>query len=160
MTYWSCDVSGLLADLRDAPASVSDWELVRRVLAVLIPGAELSSLTVSSGGRVAFRGKSPMRTAGRQYIVGQLEGYGQRREDGMHRVLLGVGKRRDESDAAFFERPFAGWVAPTPAALAAWLTGVLTCEDPFSPRRVTVAHDWTLPQREDVHGARMAVGSP
>lgn len=140
-------MTGLLADLRESPVHVTDWDRVRRVVALLIPGAELSQLAVSSGGRVAFRGKARMGVDGVQYIVGQLEGYGERREDGMHCIRLGAARRRDEADMAFYDRPFQGWIHPNPEAVAAWVVGILAVESPHSPRRVRVSHDWTAPNR-------------
>jgi hypothetical protein len=136
-------MAGLLADLRDTPASRTDWDQVRRVVELLVPNAEITKLTVSSGGRVVFRGKASMGHYGRQYLVGQLAGYGERREDGTHQIAMGVAKLRDEADATFYDQPFMGWVEPNPAAVAAWIVGVLMVESPYSPRRVRSGQAWT-----------------
>lgn len=126
-------MGSLLADLRDGVTGPT-WQDFGRILPIFVPGADVTKVEYFRDGHVGFRGRAPMGRD-RVYVVGSMDGHGARREDGRHRVRMGVGKYRDEGDANFYSRPFMGWIEPNPAGLVAWVAGILLVEDPHSPRR-------------------------
>lgn len=130
----------LLADLRAAaPTDVDEppWMTFKRVMPLLVPGFEIVKMDTYSDGRVGLRARTPMEGKGRYYLVMVLEPVGTGLKDGRREVRLGVAKYRDEADVMIYDRPFRAFVDPQPGAVAAWLTGVLMTQDPYSPRRDT-----------------------
>ena len=130
---------GLLNDLKAAaPVNMGEnqWNLLRRVMPVLVPDFEMSKLDVFNNGRIGLRAKSPMQGAGRYYVVLVLEPVGTGRDDGTRQVLLGVDRYRDEADAMVYSKPYSAWLDPKPGAVAAWLAGVLLTQDPYSGARL------------------------
>ena len=127
----------LLQDLRAAaPAELdeSPWLAFRRVMPILVPGLEITKLETRSNGRVAARGKTPMRGAGRFYFVLILDSVGTGRASGMRELRLGISKYRDEADMMIYDRPFSTWVDPQPGAVAVWLAGVLLTRTLYGSR--------------------------
>jgi len=138
----------LLSDLRAAAPTDADeppWMTFKRVMPLLVPGFEISRLDTYSGGRVGLRARSPIAGQGRYYVVMVLEPVGTGLEDGRREVLLGLARYRDEADAMIYDQPIRAWVDPQPGAVAAWLTGVLMTQDPYSPRRVKDTDAGTAP---------------
>jgi hypothetical protein len=129
----------LLADLRAAApvdAEEPPYWLLKRLIPLLVPGAEVTKVETFSDGHVGVRARSPMRGSGRFYVVAVLDKVGTGLPDGRREVLMGASRYRDEGDAMIFDRPWRGYIEPQPGAMAAWMAGVLLTEDPhFSPNR-------------------------
>jgi hypothetical protein len=130
----------LLAGLRAAaPADLQEppWNLFKRTLPLLVPGFELTKMETFSGGRVGVRGRSPLRGAGRFFVVMVMDEVDKGLPDGRREVRAGVSKYRDEADLQIFDRPFWAYVDPQPGAVAVWLAGILLTEEQYSANRLS-----------------------
>ena len=128
----------LLTDLKEAAPTATEeskWALLRRVLPVLVPGLEVTKVTIFGDGRLGMRGKSPMQGKGKHYFVLTMDPVRDGRPDGTREVRLGIAVYRDEADARLYDRPFRVFLKPEPGMVTAWLVGVLMTEDVHSERR-------------------------
>lgn len=122
-------MTSLLADLKAAtPPEGADehpWALFKRALPLLVPGAEVSKMSVFNDGRVGVRVRSPLRGIGSFYVVAVMDRVGTGLPDGRREVRLGASNYRDEADAMVYDSPIVGWIEPQPGAMVAWVAGVL-----------------------------------